>query len=198
MRNCIKSLAHSQARVLAHPGPLSLCLLAACACLAMLGCSSPNVNPSTARANTGYVDFYTDTNLDLSWEIKQARQPGGEMETLFYDITPVPENILRLAVPPGNHTFRIWLVNRVTDPQTITTSVENGRVTPIHVALEPTGTASVQNKEYGFHPSAKGYGRGTKIVVTDSQVYRINATAGSPLTYQTKERMTYFASQPKP
>lgn len=173
-------------------------LLTTCACLALVGCSSPNVNPSTPRANTGYVDFYTDTNLDLSWEIKQARESGGEMETLFYDITPVPENVLRLAATPGNHTFQIWVVNRVTDPQTITTSIENGRITPVHVVLEPTGTASVQNKEYGFHPSAKGYARGTKIVVTDSQTYRINAVAAAPLSYQTKERMPYFASQPKP
>jgi hypothetical protein len=193
-----KSVGHQCPKTPARRRPGSLYLLAA-VCLGLWGCGTPNVNPSQPHANTGYVDFYTDSNLELSWEVKQVNEGGGEMQTLFSEFDPVAENILRLAVAPGTHTFQVWFINRVTEgPQSVMATVENGHITPVHVTLEPAGTASVDTKVYGFRPSAKGYGRGTKIVTKDSQVYRINAVAGAALTYQPKERMAYFSAQPRP
>jgi len=162
--------------------------------LCLLGCGTPNVNPSAPRANTGYVDFYTDSPLDLSWEIKCSDQ--GELRTIFSEFEPVPGTILRLAAPPGNHKFEVWVMNRVTEgPQTLDVSVENGKVTPVHVTLTSAGKASVDRKVYGFRPSAKGYGRGTKIVTDESSVYQIGAAAENPQAYQQKERMPYYKAE---
>ena len=171
------------------------CFFAALACLGILGCSSPNVNPTHAHANTGYVDFYTDTDLSLSWEVKRASQPGAEMKTVFSEFSPVEGNILRLAAPPGSYQFQVWFINRVTQgPETVTVPVQGGEVTPVHVTLAPAGSTTVSSKEYGFRGSAKGYGRGTKIVTDPSQVFQIQAVAATPQAYQTKERMPYFSA----
>ena len=89
------------------------------------GCTSPDVNPSAPRANTGYVDFYTDSNLDLSWEVKWARDQSGEMRTAFSRFTPLVGNILRLAAPAGTHRFQVWFINEVTtEPRAVVAQVE--------------------------------------------------------------------------
>src|SRR5215471_12489319 len=164
--------------------------------LCLTGCSTPAVNPSKPHANTGYVDFYTDSPLDLSWEIKRAEK--GEMQTVYSEFDPVPGTVLRLAAPPGTHKFEVWVMNRVTEgPQSLDVSLEDGKITPVHVSLTPGGKASVDRKVYGFRPSAKGYGRGTKIVTDESSVYKIGATAESSRPYQRKEKMPYYAAEPK-
>lgn len=166
------------------------------AAVGLTGCGTPNVNPSTPRANTGYVDFYTDSALDLSWEIK--RSDGGELKTVFSEFEPVPGTVLRLAAPPGTHKFEVWVMNRVTEgPQSLDVTIENGKVTPVHVTLASAGKASVDRKVYGFRPSAKGYGRGTKIVTDESSVYQIGAVAEGPQAYQPKERMPYYSAGAK-
>jgi len=172
--------------------------LAAVACIVVPGCSTPDVNPSTPRLDTGYVDFYTDSDESLSWEVKRASEPGGEMQKVFSEFKPVQGNILRLAVPPGNHRFEVWFLNRVTQgPQPVTVTVANGKVTPVHVALAPIGTVTVESKVYGFRPSSRGYGRGTKVVAGQNQAFQIGAVAGAAQAYQPKERMPYFSTQPK-
>ena len=166
------------------------------ATLVITGCSTPAVNPSKPQTNTGYVDFYTDSPMDLSWEIKRADQ--GELQTVYSEFDPVPGTVLRLAAPPGTHKFEVWVMNRVTEgPQSLDVSLEDGKITPVHVTLTSAGKASVDRKVYGFRPSAKGYGRGTKIVTDESSVYKIGAVAESPRPYQQKEQMPYYAAEPK-
>jgi hypothetical protein len=162
--------------------------------LAISGCRTPNVNPPSPRADTGYVDFYTDTDLELCWEVKRADEHTGEMRTVFSKFDPVQGNILRLATPAGIHRFQVWFMNRATEgPEAVEVLVEDARVTPAHVTLSSAGTTSVERKVVGFRPSAKGYGRGMKIVSDLNQVLRISVVAGAPQAYQPKERMAYFS-----
>jgi hypothetical protein len=167
-------------------------------CLAWLnltGCSTPNVNPPAPRAHTGYVDFYTDSDMDLSWEVKRADEGTGGLRTVFSEFKPVQGTILRLAAPPGNHRFQVWFTNLVTEgPQTVQVQVSDGKVTPVHVTLTPVGSTSVERKTYGFRGSAKGYARGTKIVSGQSAVFQIDAIAENPQAYGPKEGMPYWSS----
>jgi hypothetical protein len=173
-------------------------LLAALAGLLMVGCGTPNVNPTHAKANTGYVDFFTDADLGLCWEVKRASEGSGEMTTVFSEYKPVEGTILRLASPPGSHEFEVWFSNEVTQgPRKVSVLVLDGKVTPVHVTLTPSGTNFTQSKVYGFRASAKGYGHGTKIVTGQNQVYQIAAVAEVPQAYQPKERMPYFAPASK-
>jgi hypothetical protein len=174
-----------------------LSLLLTAACLALAGCGTANVNPATARSNTGYVDFYTDSTLDLSWEVKRAGQAESEMRTVFSEFDPVPGTVLRLAAPPGKYRFQVWFMNLATEgPQIAQVQVEDGKVTPVHVLLDSAGTATTERKVYRWSGSAKGFGRGTKIVADQSTLYRINTTAEAPRAYQTKEQMPYYSPEP--
>jgi hypothetical protein len=167
-------------------------------CCGFLGCSTGNVNPSKPHANTGYVDFYTDSDLQLSWEVKRTNETNGEMKTVFSEFSPVEGNILRVAAAPGSHQFSVWFINRVTEgPQTVTVPVESGKITPVHVTLTPAGSTSVDRKVYGLRPSAKGYGRGTKVVSDTTEILDIGAVPQPPLPYQTKEKVPYYAAPPK-
>lgn len=162
--------------------------------LALTGCSTPNVNPPAPRAHTGYVDFYTDSDMGLRWEVKRADDQTGEMRAVFSEFKPVEGTILRLAAPPGNHRFQVWFTNQVTEgPETVQVQVADGKVTPIHVTLAPVGSTAVERKTYRMGGSAKGYARGTKISSDQSSVFRIGAVAGSPQAYGPKERMPYWS-----
>jgi len=168
--------------------------LAPLACLALAGCHTADLNPPAPRANTGYVDFYTDKNLDLSWEIKRASEKTGELRTAFSEFDPPAENILRLAAPAGKHRYSVWFKNVAsTGPQLVVVEVTNGMVTPVHVTLKRSGTTSVESKQYSFRGSAKGYGRGAKFTSEEHAVFDISAAAGNPQDYQPKQRMPYFS-----
>ncbi len=167
-------------------------------CLIEVGCTSPNVNPPAPRASTGYVDFYTDSELGLSWEIKRAPESGGEMRKVFSEFNPVEGTVLRLAAAPGRYRFQVWFINRVTDgPQTVLVEVANGKVTPVHVSLVPVGVASVENTQYEYRPTAKATRRVSRTGAEDNQTFRIGAVAEMPQAYQPKERMPYSAVPPK-
>jgi hypothetical protein len=166
-------------------------------CVGLAGCGTANLNPPTARANTGYVDFYTESSLGLSWEVKRAVGATGAMQTVYSEFEPLEGTVLRLATPPGDYRFQIWFMNQATEgPQSVQVKVEDGKITPVRVVLEAAGTAAIDRKVYGFRPSAKGYGRGTKIVSDENAVYRIKPMAESPRAYETKERMPYFSAGP--
>jgi hypothetical protein len=161
------------------------------------GCSTPNVNPPSPRANTGYVDFFTDSALELSWEVKEE-EPGGKLRTVFSDLNPVEGTILRLAATPGTHRFQVWFMDQVTEgPQAIEVPIDNGKITPVRVTLTAKGTTSVDIKEYRFGGSAKRYGRGTKFITEQNQVFQIGLGAERPRPYQPKEQMPYFSPAPK-
>jgi hypothetical protein len=163
--------------------------------LALSSCSTSSVNPQTPHSNTGYIDFYTDSDMELSWEVKRLDERSGKMETVFSKFDPVPGNILRLAASPGSYQYEVWFMNKTTEgPQTVSVRVENAKVTPVHITLTPASTSSVDRKVYGFRPSAKGYGRGTKVVRETEDVYRIEATPQAAINYEPKERMSYFST----
>jgi len=179
----------------AHISAVAVSLLAG---LMVAGCTTPNVNPLSPRANTGYVDFYTDEDLDLCWEVKRADEGTGEMQTVFSEFKPIQGNTLRLAAPPGIHRFQVWFMNHATKgPQAVQVSIEDAKVTPVHITLASAGTTYVDRKVFGLRASAKGFGRGTKFVTDESEVLRIGAVAGVAQAYQSKERMPYFSSAPK-
>ena len=172
-----------------------ICLLASVACLVSAGCSTPNVNPSAPRAKTGYVDFYTDSSMGLSWEVRRGSDDAGKMRTVFSDFEPVEGTTLRLAAPPGTHRFQVWFANQVTaGPQTVSVQIVDGKVTPVHVTLTPTGTTSVVGKDYEYRPTARGTRRVTKVVTDPNVVFQIGAVPGTPQAYQAKEQMPYFSS----
>src|SRR5215469_12247482 len=115
------------------------------------------------------------------------------MSTAISEYKPVEGTILRLASAPGSYQFQIWFSNEVTEgPQKVLVPVVDGKVSPVHVTLMPSGTNFTDRKVYGFRPSAKGYGHGTKVVTAQNQVFRIEALAEAPQAYQPKERMPYF------
>ena len=173
-------------------------LLAAAGWLALASCSTTNLNPASPKANTGYVDFYTDSSLDLIWQVKRGDGRAGELRTIFSDYEPVQGTILRLAASPGGQEFQVWIVNRITTgPQELKVQVEDGKITPVHVTLTSIGTNYVQNKVFGFRPSAKGYGRGTKITREEEQVYQVASVAEKAQPYRVKEQMPYFQAEPK-
>lgn len=146
----------------------------------------------------GYVDFYSDDDADLAWEVKQVNASGGDSKTIYSEFKPVPGTTLRLAFPPGAYRFEVWFRNRVTDgPQSVQVTVENGGITPVRVSLTPVGSGSIQQKVYGFRPSAKGYGRGTKVTSQTTEVCRIAAVAEPRQNYKPKEQMPYFHSAPQ-
>jgi len=176
----------------------SIRCVAVLACLVSAGCSTPNVNPPVPRANTGYIDFYTDSDLGLSWRVREATGPAGEWHPVFLEYKPITGNILRLAAPPGTHRFEIWFNNQVTTgPQTVLVEVANGKVTPVHVTLTPEGSASVLGQSYEYRPTVKATRRVTRISTEDQGMFQIGAAAAAPQEYRPKEWMPYFAAERK-
>ena len=162
------------------------------------GCGTPSRNPSSPRTNTGYVDFYTDMDLDLYWQIKETDPATGKLKIVFREFKSVDGNILRLPSTPGSHQFQVWVMNCITDgPKTVQVQVEDGKVTPVRIVLQPLGAVSIDRKEYGFRGSTKGYGRGTKIITDENEVYRIVPTARSGEPYRPSEKMPYVAAATK-
>ncbi|HEY5913528.1 MAG TPA: hypothetical protein VJA21_23320 [Verrucomicrobiae bacterium] len=169
-------------------------LLAASACLMSAGCRTGDLNPPVPRANTGYVDFYTDSSGQLSWKVRRASEPTGEMRTVFSEFKPIPGNVLRLAAPPGTYRFEVWFSNQTTTgPQTVVVQVADARVTPVHVTLAPAGSASVVGQSYEYRSTARATRRVTKTSAQPQQVFQIGLTAGTPQAYQPKEQMSYWS-----
>lgn len=169
-------------------------IIAALASLVSAGCSSPNVNPAAPRANTGYVDFYTDASLGLSWEVKRADERTGEMRKAFLKYQPLPGNILRLAAPAGTNRFQVWFSNKVTTgPQRVEVRVANGKITPVHVTLSTEGSTSVRTESYEYRNTRRGT---RQVAVSDTEerkAFQIGLVAATPQDYQQKEWMPYFA-----
>jgi hypothetical protein len=158
------------------------------------GCSTTTDQSAPPRSDKGYVDFYTDSALGLSWEVKRAHEGSGQMKTVFSEMKPVEGTVLRLETVPGNHEFQVWFNNRVTEgPQKVQVSVESGKVTPVHVTLTTAGNAAVEQKDYGYRSTARASRRVSKISTQESTVYRIGAASESPRSFQPKAQMPYYS-----
>ncbi len=173
-------------------------IVTALVCLAGAGCRTADVNPAAAGANTGYVDFYTDSDQGLSWEVKETTEANGDARSIYAEYKELPGNILRVAVPAGNHRFSVWFYNLVTTgPQTVLVPVANSRVTPVHITFAPVGSSSVVTKSYEYRPTAMASRRVSRIATDQQQTFQIVAVAGSPTDYQPKDHMPYFAGPSK-
>jgi hypothetical protein len=170
--------------------------LAIAVCVVCVGCSSANVNPPAPRARTGYVDFYTDSPFGLSWQVKREQDDTGPMRTVFSDYKPLEGNILRLAAPPGSYRFQVWFMNEVTQgPQVVSVKVVAGEVTPVHVTLTPSGSASVQTKSYEYRPTVRATRPVAQYGTALNEAYRIGAVPAAPRPYQPKQQMPYFSAK---
>lgn len=156
------------------------------------GCASRNVNPVKAAPKTGYVDFYTVEDNDLSWDVRdlQCRQKG------FSEFNPVKGNILRLAFPEGDYQLRISFLNRaVLVPATNAVPVRDGMVTPVKVHLVASGTANVYREETHAGGTVYGrYGRTTKIKSDENVTIDVKTEQQSPIPYAPKDHMPYRAA----
>jgi hypothetical protein len=161
------------------------------------GCASRNVNPPEPRAHTGYVDFYTDADEELSWFIKEldVADPAGEV--LFSEVKPLAGNILRLALPPGHYTFSIALLNRIVlERAQGAVEVNAGPGTPVHVSLAESGTATVKSKDTRTGGTYYGrFGRRTKFRSEEDPAYRVVAEARTLLPYAVKAQMPYYTTK---
>jgi hypothetical protein len=161
--------------------------------LLLPGCATRNVNPDQARANTGYVDFYTDSSGELNWDVARFDDRAQNFKSVFSELKPPPEGVLRLAFVPGHHRLRVTFLNRViAKPAEVEVEVQNGKITPVRVTLTAAGTAQVETKAVNYGGTAKGrYGQRTKYSSDESVMYGLAAVADPPVAYQVKERMPY-------
>jgi hypothetical protein len=157
------------------------------------GCATQNVNPSQARANTGYVDFHADSSAELCWEVARFDDSTQVFKKVFSELELPTGGFLRLAFAPGHYRLQVTFLNRViTQPAEVEVEVQAGKITPVRVTLTETGTAFVQTKETSRGGTAKGsYGRRTKIDSDETVMYGISAVAAPPVPYQPKEQMPY-------
>jgi hypothetical protein len=158
------------------------------------GCASNETNPPAPRTNLGYVDFYSPTTNALSWEVSDATAAGGQFKTVFSDLKPPANGVVRLAFAPGHHRLRVTFLNRViTKPAEVEVDVYDGKVTPVRVVFIEAGTTLVKTKEInrGGGTVRGPYGGRTRIGSDETIRYDISTTADPPAVYQAKERMPY-------
>ncbi len=156
--------------------------------LCVTGCATGDVNPSKARANTGYVDFRADASEPLSWQVSRQDAGAQNFTAIYSELSPPAGGILRLAFPPGNYHLQVTFLNRVvTEPGLVEVEVVDGKITPVQVTLISNGTSTVQRKEQRVGMKAGGFaGRKTTLINDESVTYQISAVAASPLPYQPK------------
>ncbi len=157
------------------------------------GCASPNINPSSPRTHTGYIDLYADFSSELSWDVQRCDANANTFDKVFYQLEPLEGRILRLAFAPGRYRLRVTFLNRViTKPAEVEVEVQDGKITPVRVTLTEAGVTLVRTETENRGGTAKGwYGRRTKIGSDETVRYDLSAVADPPVAYQLKERMPY-------
>jgi hypothetical protein len=175
-----------------NQGRTSLLLLAVAVVIGF-GCASANVNPTTPKAHTGYVDFYTDSPEDLRWDIAQSDASTKEFKPVYSQKKPGEPGTVRLAFPPGQHQLRISFRNRaISEPAIVTVEVQEGRVTPVRIELAVAGQSSMRSKSTSVGGTVYGrYGRRTKFDTSEIELLRVIASPQPPEPFQTKEQMSY-------
>ncbi len=153
------------------------------------GCASPNLNPASARARTGYVDFYAVNADDLSWDITDVKRD----KKVFYEFDPVKESILRLAFKPGQYQLRVTFLNHaIVVPGVADVEVRDGMVTPVTVTLLPAGTALVETRSGSAGATYYGrYGRRTRIRDEKAASFEVSAEPQAPVPFQPRAQMPY-------
>jgi hypothetical protein len=167
------------------------CLLVLAAAVLAPGCATHNVNPSQARAHTGYVDFHARPPGDLCWEVSSLETRGQSYRRVFSELKPPEGGFLRLAFAPGRHRLRITFLNRViAEPAEMEVEVQDGKITPVRVTLTEAGSASVRTKDIDWGATSKGlYGRTVKVGSEEAVCYELSVGAEAPIGYQTKGQL---------
>jgi len=171
--------------------PHGLCLLLFV--LSISGCATPNVNPSQPLASTGYADFHPAEPEELWWEVSRFDESSQSYQKLFSELTPPKGGFLRLALAPGRHRMRITFLNHaIAKPAEMDVEIQDGKITPVRVALTEAGTGSVRTVDQNAGGSATGrYRRRIRIGSDESAMYSPLAVAQPPVAYQRKEQMPY-------
>lgn len=158
----------------------------------LVGCASHNVNPALARADTGYVDFYTIAGEDLNWEVARFDARAQKYRVIFSELSPLPEGVLRLAFSPGKYQLRVTFLNCVIRaPDVFEVEVMAKMVTPVHIVLTEDGVTLVQSRELKPSRSVKGGGRRASDGPDETPMYRISTVVNAPMPYRVKEQMPY-------
>jgi len=157
------------------------------------GCASPNVNPPTPRAHTGYVDLYAESGDTLAWDVRRFDAAANQFKTVFSELDPTEDGMLRLAFAPERYRLRVTFLNRViNEPALLDVNVQDGRITPVHVTLTESGVTAVQTRETSRGGTAYGrYGRRTKIGSDETRTYRVTAVPQEPKPYQVRQGVPY-------
>jgi hypothetical protein len=157
------------------------------------GCATQNVNPPQSRVNTGYVDFRAAPASELWWDVARFDEGTQSFRSVFSQMKPPQDGVLRLAFAPGHHRLQVTFLNRVIRKSAeVEVEVLDGKITPVRVILTAAGTAQVETQSESFGSTAKGrYGRRTKYSSDQSVMYDLSAMAEPPMAYKLKERMPY-------
>jgi hypothetical protein len=148
------------------------------------GCASSNVNSPVPRTDTGYVDLYTRMFNDLNWEVARLDERSRSYEVIFSEFKPLPEGVLRLALPPGKQRLRVTFLNCVVrEPCVFEVAVTAAMLTPVQLVLTEDGVTQVESKE--SLPSHSIYYTDT------SKIYRVSTVVNAPIPYRVKENLAY-------
>jgi hypothetical protein len=175
-----------------------ICLSIFAVLLFASACANTNVNPSQARANTGYIDLYSPTDDGLCWDVAEGKDSTGRFRTIFSDVKPIEGDLLRLALSPGTHRLRVTFLNRVvSEPVIFHCDVPAGNILPVAISLRPAGQTTVLSKQttIGGTPAGRG-GRQTKVNREQSMQYELSAAIGQAFPYQPKSQINY-PNQPR-
>src|SRR5450432_2057429 len=77
------------------------------------GCATGDINPATARAHTGYVDFRADDSEPLNWQVSRQEAGTQNFKVIYSELSPPAAGILRLAFAPGNYHLQVTFLNRI-------------------------------------------------------------------------------------
>lgn len=151
-----------------------------------------DVNPVAPASKKGYVDFYTSTPSDLSWDISRMNERTGRFVPLFSQYAP-HHGILRIPVDPGHVRLRINIFNRIIEqPAEVDLEVREGMITAVRLDFSEEGTASFATKNVSGGGNAYGkFGKRIRIQAEEKITYTISAAAAAPIPYQRKEVMSY-------
>jgi hypothetical protein len=157
------------------------------------GCATKNVNPAQAKANTGYVDLFTDAADPLDWQVECFDDVTQSFRTVYSEFKPPAGGVVRLGLAPGHYRLRVMFLNlALVAPALAEVEVKDGMITPVLIELSAAGETTVQTKDTSIGSTAYGrYGRRTKIVSEKNATYRAKASAQPVEAYRLKQQMPY-------
>ena len=150
------------------------------------GCATSNGHRSAARPGLGFVDFQPDPPDDLAWRVSRFDVGKQAWQQVFSDLKPPANGVLRLACAPGPYQFQVTFLNRVIlQPVIVPVEVVDGLTTPVSIALNPTGTMTVDQKQaLRLGSTVKGtQGQRSKYNGDQSTAYQLEATVQAPITF---------------